>query len=320
MHPSSRGSLRTKVLIMDDWDGIAGRSRAVASLREYADVHVLGYASEAEFLEVARDSEVLVPIRERRPITEELLAQLPQLRHIAQTGGGVAHIDMRAAEAAGVLVTRTGGASSHSVAELAVALMIASRRRMSEAMQSLKNGEWERSLGHQLAGSVMGVVGFGATGQKVANITRAIGMDVIVCSRRADDGTIGGFEAVSLQELCSRADVVSLHVELSDQTRGMISRNELRAIGTGGLLVNTARADLVVERDLLDALNDGELGAAALDVFHAEPVKAGDPLVAHPSVTSTPHLGWRTEESMDAYLSGAVNNILNWMQERTNES
>lgn len=301
---------------MDDWDHAAARSHAVIGLKEYADVTVLDSVTDAEFLDAAQDADVLVPIRERRRITGELLAQLPRLQHIAQTGGGVAHINMPAADAAGVVVTCTAGASSHSVAELVVALMITSRRGLSGSTLSVQKGSWERPLGRQLAGSVMGVVGFGATGQNVARITRAMGMEVIVFSRRADSGRIGDFEAVPLQELCERSDVVSLHAELSPETQGMISRTELRAIGADGLLVNTARAELVVRQDLMDALHSGDLGAAALDVFHAEPVEPGDPIVSHPAVVATPHLGWRTQEALDAYLSGAVNNILNWMQQR----
>ena len=313
MPPVSSHGSRPKIIVIDDWDGIAGRSPAIARLREHAEVNILGRSDEGELVAAAQDASVIIPIRERRQISSALLTRLPALRHIAQTGGGIAHIDENAARAAGVTISRTGGASAHSVAELAVAMMVASRRSLFSAQSSLSQGRWERPLGEQLAGSTLGVIGFGATGRLVATFGLALGMRVLVCSRRAVDGQIGDFPAAGLDEVCRTADVLSLHVELSQHTVGMIARPQLRAIGATGLLVNTARAALIVENDLIDALDSGELGAAALDVFHREPPDASDRLVSHPSVVALPHLGWRTNATMEAYLEGAVDNIMSWL-------
>lgn len=299
--------------MLDDWDGIAEGSPSIARLRELVEVTVLGRSSEDELVAAAEGASVIVPIREHRQITGALLSRLPALRHIAQTGGGIAHIDEAATAAAGVTISRTGGASAHSVAELVVAMMIASRRSLFTAHSSLARGRWERPLGGQLAGTTLGVVGLGATGRLVAQAGAALGMSVLVCSRRAEGGRIDVYPAVDLDELCRRADIVSLHVELSSETTGMIGRSQLRAIGEKGLLVNAARAALVVEGDLIAALDSGELGAAALDVFHNEPPHLSSPLISHPSVVALPHLGWRTTATMEAYLVGAVENIVTWL-------
>lgn len=313
MPPVDSRTSAPRVVVIDDWDGIAERSPSIARLRELAEVIVLGRSSEDELVAVAEGASVIVPIREHRQITGTLLSRLPALRHIAQTGGGIAHIDEAATVAAGVTISRTGGASAHSVAELVVAMMIASRRSLFTAHSSLAQGRWERPLGEQLAGSTLGVVGLGATGLLVARLGTALGMNVLVCSRRAEGGRIGGYPAAGLDELCTRADVVSLHVELSSETAGMVGQRQLRAIGARGLLINAARAALVVEDELIAALDSGELGAAALDVFHREPPEPMDRLIAHPSVVAIPHLGWRTTATMEAYLEAAVENIVTWL-------
>ncbi len=305
---------RPKVVVFDDWDGIARTSSAIERLAAHADVVVLGECDEEELVAVAHDAQVVVPIRERRRIGADLLARLPNLRHIAQTGGAAAHIDLEAAEAAGVAVSLTRGASSRSVAELVIALMIMSRRNLVQAATALSAGEWARPLGDEVFGTTIGVVGFGATGKAVAHACRALGLKVLVFSRRAGDGRIEDFPALDLDDLCERSEVVSLHLESAPSTRGIIGRPQLNRIGANGLLINAARADLVVREDLLDALERGTLGRAALDVFHDEPPAPDDPIVSHPSVLATPHLGWRTRSVMEAYFEGAVANILDRLQ------
>jgi phosphoglycerate dehydrogenase-like enzyme len=304
---------RIHVVVLDDWDGITAGSRAIERLREVANVTSLGLCSDKHVLEQV-DADVIIPIRERRNISSELIAQLPLLRHIAQTGGSTSHIDLEAARKAGITVSMTPGASAVSVAELAIALMIASRRGITRGNFLLKDGSWERPLGRQLSGATLGVVGWGATGKRLGLLATALGMNVILHSRRAGGSSFGGFPRVGLDELFERADIVSLHVELSAETRGLVTRALLRKLGPKGLLINTARAALVDRDDLLKALEAGELGSAGLDVFHAEPPEFGDEIVNHPSVVATPHLGWRTDVAMETYLEGAVDNIIEWLK------
>lgn len=307
-------------VVLDDWDGIAESSPALNRLREVASVTVLGNCDDSQVVESAADAHIIVPIRERRLITGELLAQLPCLRHIAQTGGSATHIDLDTVRRMGVEVSTTPGASASSVAELTIALMIVAERDIARAHARLKSGRWERELGRQLKGSTLGVVGWGATGSHVGKLGLAIGMNLLVHSRRsAVGGVVDGHPNVSLDDLFELSDIVSLHVELSDDTHGMITRSHLRRLGPDGLLVNTARAALVSRIDLLETLNSGELGSAALDVFHTEPPEAGDAIVNHPSVVATPHLGWRTDAVMEAYLESAVDNIMAWLTRNTTE-
>ena len=312
-------SNKTRVVVLDDWDGIATESPALRRLQTVADVLALGHSSEEQVVEAAASAVTIIPMRERRAITGQLIQRLPGLRHIAQTGGSAAHIDLEAARHAGVHISMTPGVSATSVAELVISLMIASRRGLARGISDLKSGRWERPLGRELSGATLGIVGWGATGKRLGHLAMALGMNVIVHSRRARGEDLTGFATVGLEELFELAEIVSLHVELSDVTRGLITGDHLKKLGPGGLFVNTARAELVKRDELLAALESGELGGAALDVFHVEPPEPADALVNHPLVLATPHLGWRTYNVMESYLDAAVDNIIHWLNQEHKE-
>lgn len=304
---------KPRVVVLDDWDGIASESPALRRLQAVADVVILGWGSEEDVTTAAATAEAIIPMRERRAITGEFIQKLQSLRHIAQTGGSAAHIDLDAVHRAGVHVSLTPGVSATSVAELALSLMIASRRGTARGISELKSGRWERPLGRELRGATLGIAGWGATGKRLGLLAKALEMDVIVYSRRHRGEDLTGFPTVQLDELFELSDTVSLHLELSDATRGLITGAHLKKLGPDGLLVNTARAQLVDRDVLMTALDSGELGGAALDVFHVEPPEPGDALVNHPLVTATPHLGWRTYGVMESYLDAAVDNIIDWL-------
>jgi phosphoglycerate dehydrogenase-like enzyme len=308
------------VCFLDDWDGVAGAHPAVQRLRGIADVVILSEADEEEVVAQAATAVAVVPIRERRPITAALLDRLPALRHIAQTGGAAAHIDVEAAQARGIGISLTPGASAPSVAELVICLLIAARRGVIAGHYLLQCGIWERPLGRELRRTTLGIVGAGRTGLAVAERATALGLQVLVSSRRATGSSFAGFPARPLDELCAASDAVSVHVELSPATVDLIRRPHLRAIGTDGLLVNTARAAIVNRDDLVAALDAGELGGAALDVFEAEPPDPADALARHPRVLTTPHLGWRTHETLERYLDGAVRNLFDFLGSNVTEA
>ncbi len=243
-------------------------------------------------------------VRGATKVTAEVLAGAPDLKVVARAGTGVDNIDVGAARERGVAVLNTPAANSISVAELVFGLLLALERHLVPAVSDLRGGKWEKTkyAGREIAGRTMGLVGFGRIAREVAIRARAFGMNVA-----AYDPLIGtwpgGFEwaarTPSLDALLERADVLSLHVPLSDDTRNLIGARQLALMKKDAVLVNCARGGIVDEAALHAALASGALRGAALDVFAVEPAPAGAPLLALPNVVATPHLGASTREAQD---------------------
>ncbi len=257
-----------------------------------------------------RDADALVLIRERTAITDELLARLPRLRLISQTGKGTAHIDLDACERRGVKVA-VGTGSPYAPAELTWALVLAAMRRIPQEAASLRAGGWQQGLGTTVRGRTLGIFGYGKIGTLVAGYGRAFGMHVIVAGREgsrsravADGFTVAG-------DIFEQADVLSLHLRLTEETRGIVTRADLGRMKPDALLVNTSRAELIEAGALEAALRDGRPGLAAVDVYEDEPVvNAGHPLLALPNAVCTPHLGYVERDSYELYFGQAFDNIL----------
>lgn len=305
------GLQKPKVVVIDDADGIVGGHPGLAELQRIAEVVVLGTVSNDEFVDAAWDASVIIPFRERRILSEELLERLPGLLHIAQTGGGVAHLDLAAAKRRGISYSLTPGASAPAVAELVIGLIVDGLRGLRAGNASLRGGAWERPLGREISEVTFGVLGAGATGAAVADRIRALGGQVLVASRRPD-ALEGRFPLVSHSALFEQSDVVSIHVELSSATTSCVGEMELDALGPKGGLINVARAAIVDSSALLSALENDRLGWAGLDVFDIEP-PSGNRLIAHPRVFATPHLGWRTRGTLERYVAGALSNATKFL-------
>lgn len=258
------------------------------------------------------DADALVLIRERTRITEELLARLPNLKLIAQTGRGVAHIDMAACARRGVTVA-TGSGSPYATAELTWALILASMRRIPQEVARLRAGLWQGSLGVGLHGRTLGIFGYGSIGAVVAGYGRAFGMQVLAWGRTGslDRARADGFAvAASKAELFSQSDVLSLHIKLSAETRGIVTAADLAMMKPTALLVNTSRAGLIEPGALAAALRAGRPGFAAVDVYEEEPVLgASHPLLALGNALCTPHLGYVERDCYEAYFSEAFDQI-----------
>ena len=239
------------------------------------------------------------------PITERVLAAAPELAVISRNGVGVDAIDLHAAAHHGVEVVVARNANSQGVAELSLAHMINALRGFTEAVGSLRSGRWERHKGREIGGATVGIVGFGAIGRSVARACLALGATVVVHDPFVEP--IAGVELVSLPELASRATVISLHCPPADAP--IIDGNLLQVVRSGTILVNTARSTLVDDAAVLDALQDGRLGAYCVDAFASEPP---DPsaLLADTGVYSSPHIGGFTEESVTRATQYAVQNLL----------
>jgi D-3-phosphoglycerate dehydrogenase / 2-oxoglutarate reductase len=286
---------RPIIVILDDWQRALSTRPDVARLRERADVRV--YHDHADSPdELARRLEGAVAVmlvRERTAFTAATFARAPNLRLIVQTGGGAAHIDRAAAEAHGVQVVFTGG-PDYPVVELTIGLMIGLLRRIPWSDRQLHAGEWPLFVGDDCHGKTLGILGFGRIGSGTGRVAQALGMQVVAWgpTLTAERATAGGASLLPLDDVLRAADVLSIHLRLSAESTGLLSRERLALLRPTSYLINTARGAVVDEGALVEMLESGRLAGAALDVFHEEPLPADHPLRRLDSVVLTPHVGW----------------------------
>ncbi|MCG7209021.1 D-2-hydroxyacid dehydrogenase family protein [Streptomyces arenae] len=291
-------------LAMADWSPLAGRAE-VRTLREHI-------ADRDELVAELADCEIVVLMRERTPVDADLLRRLPRLRLLVTTGMRNASVDLAAAAARGVTVCGTASSPTPPV-ELTWALLLGLARQVTVEQRALREGgPWQSTVGQDLAGRTLGLLGLGRIGTRVARVATAFGMDVLAWSanltaERAADA--GARLAASKEDLLGRSDFVSVHLVLSDRTRGLLGERELRAMRPHAHLVNTSRAAIVDRSALLRALGEGWIAGAGLDVFETEPLPADDPLRTLPNVLATPHLGYVTERNYRTFYTEAVEDI-----------
>jgi D-3-phosphoglycerate dehydrogenase len=272
-----------------------------------------GPLAAAELLEVVRDADGLLAGLDQ--VTDEVFAGAPRLRVVARYGVGVDRVDLGAAARHGVTVTITPGANANAVAEMAVALLFALARPLVAGHQRVDGGEWPALSGVELAGRTLGLVGLGRIGSMVAAKAAGLGLRVLAYDPFVGTGVgnvagAGNVTMVDLATLVAGSDFVSLHAPLTDQTRGMVDRALLEQMKPGAALVNTARGELVNEADLVWALEQGLLRAAALDVLATEPPGPDHRLLARPDVLVTPHMRPHTSEATSAMGAWALDDLL----------
>ncbi|WP_290783903.1 D-2-hydroxyacid dehydrogenase family protein [Halomonas sp.] len=301
-----------RIVIPDDYQDCVRHLDAFAQLEGH-DVTVFNdtVTDLDTLVERFQDAEALVLIRERTPITAELLERLPNLRAISQTGGGAAHVDMDACRERGVTVM-AGTGSPHAAAELTWALVMAAMRHIPEEVANLRAGRWQRTLGTGLKGRTLGIFGYGKIGQLMARYGQAFEMNLLVWGRegtrsRAAEACLE--VAGSQAEFFERSDVLSLHLRLNGGTQGIVTADDLARMKPTALLVNTSRAPLIAPGALEAALRAGRPGMAAADVFESEPV-VQHPLLELPNFLGTPHLGYVEKDSYELYFGDAFANLL----------
>lgn len=303
------------IAIPDDYHGLVSRLDCYRSLADH-DVRIFREAAPPfdTIVSNLRDADVVVPIRERTRYTRELIAELPRLRHIAQTGRSVRHIDVEACTERGIVVTAGTHASPYTVAEHTWALILASLRRIPQETVLMKRGEWRSSFSLGLHGRTLGVFGLGKIGVPVAATGASFGMKVLVWGRESSLSvarTSGYAVAASQGELFERADVLALCARLTKDTRGIVGAQDLGRMKSDALLVNTARAELIAPGALVEALKAGRPGYAAVDVYENEPVLRGDhPLLALDNALCTPHSAWIERDTYELYFGEAFANVL----------
>lgn len=279
-----------------------------------------GKMSREETLAAVPTAHALV-IRSGTTADAELLGAARELKAIARAGVGVDNVDLATATANGVIVMNTPGGNTIATAEHTFGLMIALSRHVPRAYMSMREGRWDRKLfmGTELRGKTLGVVGFGRIGRAVAQRAQAFEMNVIEYDPfvSAENAQAAGVESVSLEELYSRADFITLHTLINDETRGMINAESLAKMKPGVRIINAARGALIKEGDLFNALEAGQVAGAALDVYDGEPPAPENPLIGHANVVHTPHLAASTHEAQVAVAVEAAQLIIDALTENT---
>ncbi|MFN9717129.1 MAG: 2-hydroxyacid dehydrogenase, partial [Planctomycetota bacterium] len=262
-----------------------------------------------------RDADVLLNSRGSLTFPASVLRQLPKLRMIAVCGIGYDAIDLETAASQGIVVCNIPGRTATVVAEHTIALMLAVSRRLAWMTSELRAGRWRGDLGVSLQGKQLGVVGTGNIGCATIRMARALGMHVVAWSLHphAEKSAALGFRYVSLEELLTESDVVSLHTRLSEKTRGLIGARELGMMKASAILINTSRGVIVDTAALVDALQSARLFGAGLDVFDQEPLPADHPILKCDQVVLTPHTGDQTQEGLDLLTQGCIDNIKAWL-------
>ena len=298
---------QSAALRMADWSRLQKDHKVVAFKERLPDVDAVARA--------LADFEVVGVMRERTPFPRALFERLPKLKLLVTTGKRNASIDLEAAKAHGVTVCNTGGAG-RATADLAIGLMIALARHFREEFHAMRaGGGWQTTLGMDLDGKTLGLLGLGNLGAKVGRIGAAMGMKVVAWSQNLtpEQASERGAERVERDELFRRADVISIHLILSDRTRGLVGARELGLMRPTALLINTSRGPIVDEAALLAALKERRIAGFGADTFNVEPLPSDHPLRAEPRALLTPHLGYVTEDTYRDFYAGMVAAIEAWL-------
>jgi phosphoglycerate dehydrogenase-like enzyme len=303
-----------RIAVLDDYQDVARGLADWAALEGFEAIFFNQHVSDIEAL--ARQLagfEVIVAMRERTPFPRALLERLPKLRLLVTTGMRNRSIDVEAAKARGVAVCGTPGLNT-TTAELTWGLILALARQIPREDRELRTGRWQTTVGLGLAGRTLGILGLGTIGQQVARVGAAFGMKLIAWSQNLDAAraSAAGASRVGKEQLFQEADILTIHLVLSDRTRGLVGARELALMKPSALLVNTSRGPIVDERALAEALKRGTLAGAGIDVYGEEPIPRDHPLLIAPNTVLTPHLGYVTRESYRVYYEGAVEAIRAW--------
>jgi phosphoglycerate dehydrogenase-like enzyme len=308
---------RVRVAVLDDYQGVAAG---------FADWSVLSPEAEVVFFRDAVSDEealarrlddfpIVVAMRERTSFPRTQLERLPNLRLLVTTGMRNAAVDMAAARDLGILVCGTSSLP-YPAAELTWALILGLCRHIAQEHQAIREGRWQTTVGDGLAGKRLGVIGLGRLGSRVARAGTAFDMDVVAWSQHLTEARCAevGVRRAEKDELLSTADIVSIHLVLSDRTRGLIGATELARMKPSGYLVNTSRAPIVDRDALVTALRSGRIAGAALDVYEQEPLPPDDPLRGLDNVLLTPHIGYVTRENYQRFYQEALEDIVAFLR------
>jgi phosphoglycerate dehydrogenase-like enzyme len=305
-----------RIVLLDDYQGIAldygGWDRVPDEWEKVALCQHI--ADPDELVEALAGAEIVLAMRERTQFPASTLDRLPDLKLLVTTGMGNVAIDIPAAQRNGVVVCGTGG-HGPATAELAWALILALARKIPAEDANMRQGGWQTTIGTDIAGTTLGLVGLGNLGKQMVPVAKAFGMDVIAWSTNLDPeaARAAGAEPVTKDELFERSDFVSVHYKLSDRSCGLVGAGDLALMKASAFLVNTSRGPIVDTNALLDALDAGTIAGAGIDVYDTEPLPADHALRSAPRTIITPHLGYVTEDTYMVFFNDAVEDVLAWL-------
>jgi glycerate dehydrogenase len=304
-----------KIVILDGYASNPG-DLSWDNLKQLGELVVYDRTPADKIVERARDAAIV--ITNKTPIGENEINQLPDLKYIGVIATGFNIIDIEAAKQKGITVTNVPGYSTPSVVQLTFALLLELCHHVQRHSDSVMDGKWSRSLDFsfwdyplvELSGKTMGIIGFGSIGQAVADVATAFGMSIIGSSRRqTDQSKRKNFKWAEVSELLKESDVVSIHCPLTAETKGLINKESLKTMKSSAFLINTARGPIIIDSDLADALNNGVIAGAGIDVLSAEPPAPDNPLFNAKNCLITPHIAWATLESRARSIEIAVHNL-----------
>lgn len=308
---------KIKVAVLDDFQKVSQEFADWSVLKEVAEVVVFDEPLD-NVAEALHSFDIICVMRERTPLKADLLAALPNLRLIVSTGYRNASIDLEAAEKLGIVVKNTGYVWS-GAPEMTWALLMAIARKIPKENENFKSGKWQTTIGTDLEGKTIGLVGLGNIGSKIASYAKAFGMNVIAWSENLTEekANAAGAKLVTKETLFKEADFVSVHLVLSDRSRGIITGKDLNHMKSTAFFINTSRAPLVDEDALIDVLQKRKIAGAALDVFNQEPLPADHIYRGLDNLLATPHIGYVTENTYKVFYQDTVKAIQDWIQVST---
>ncbi|WP_158917121.1 D-2-hydroxyacid dehydrogenase family protein [Caulobacter sp. S45] len=308
-----------KIALLDDYVGLALEAADWSPLQGRAEITVFDHHLDAaEAADALQPFDVICTIRERMSLPASLLEHLPNLKLITIIGDSLPNLNMAAASEHGVTVcgSRTSEAERartfNATPELTWGLMLATVRHIGEEHHHMRSGGWQSTVGLILHGRTLGLLGLGRIGKRMAQYAQAFGMDVIAWSQnlKAEDAEAVGVRRVEKDELFQQADVISIHLKLSDRSRGLVAAREFGLMKPEAYLINTSRGPIVEEADLIAALRENRIAGAGLDVFDHEPLPDDHPFRTLPNATLTPHLGYFTRETMRAFYGDTAEAVI----------
>jgi phosphoglycerate dehydrogenase-like enzyme len=308
---------KPNMLVLDDYEGELGMAPAMVRLRELAAVDVLDRPISPDDFQILKDVQILLALRERTALDERFFQACPKLELVLQTGGHAYHIDQAAASQRGILIALGRRVAKPTVAipELVFALMLGLMRQLHPLTTEMRSGEWPQFIGGLLAGRTLGILGYGRLGHPVARLAEAFGMKVVAWDRTGSspESDTFGVRRLPLDDLLATSDVVSIHLRLSEESRGLLNREKLWKMKPAALLINTARGAIIDESALIEVLREKRLAGAGLDVFDTEPLPPTSELRNLPNVLLTPHVGWKVREVLHEFVEIAADQLEAWL-------
>jgi phosphoglycerate dehydrogenase-like enzyme len=309
----------TKIAVLDDWQGIAADAADWSAVRAKGEITFFrdAFASEDALVAALADYDIVLAMRERSRLMQPVIDRLPKLRLLCFTGARNASVDVTACTARGITVCNTTGSrTSHATAELALTLLLAAARHVPLGDAEMRAGRFQRNVppGIEMYGRTLGIIGLGHIGGRVASYAKALGMNVLAWSQNLTEERAReiGATKVTKDELLARADAVTIHLVLSDRTRGLIGAGDLAKMKRGAILVNTSRGPIVDTQALVKVLSERKI-VAAIDVYDQEPLPTAHPLLSAPNTVLSPHLGYVTDDGMRDFYKLLIEDVLAWL-------